>query len=94
MSGYLSNAALSGATNLTTGYLAIYNVGASVLCNGMMTLVNTTGSTWVASGTIGAVTYGWLFGGTKTLGGNLDRVRFSATAGAFNAGSVNIFYEY
>jgi hypothetical protein len=70
---------------------------ASSTCDGIVTLVNITGSTWVATfvggDTTGAVCN--VAGVSKTLSGTLDRIRLTTVGGVntFDAGTINISYE-
>ena len=63
---------------------------------GFLTLVNSGGNTWIASGTcdIGGLGSGFSQG-AKTLSATLDRVRLTTVNGTdtFDAGLVNIIYE-
>ena len=63
---------------------------------GLLTIVNISENTWVASGTFdnGASVAG-MTQGAKALSATLDRVRLTTVNGTdtFDAGSVNIIYE-
>ena len=65
--------------------------------NGIVTLVNVTGNTWVSQSTLGYTgTAGTTMGGgSKALGGVLTRVRITTTIGsdAFDAGTLGVIYE-
>lgn len=65
--------------------------------HGHMIITRVTGNTWVASHSVGAVAGSAgsaVGGGSKTLSGELDRVRFLTSGiNTFDAGQVNIFYE-
>ena len=62
-----------------------------------MTLVNVSGNKCVSSHSIAETATGSSMtgGGTKTLGGVLDRIRLTTVGGTdtFDAGSINILYE-
>ena len=100
-SGYSSGAAyaqsgnLAGAANLTSGLIVANGAAAADILSGNIIITNVSGNTWIASGVISPTTsaYVWMSGGTKTLSATLDRVRVTISAGAFDAGSVNILYE-
>lgn len=103
-SGYLGSAsgvAGGGTTaNFTTGFGLSGDNTAGCLRNGFLTLslMDSSTNTWVASGTNGRsdITRTDLTGGSKVLSGVLDRVRITTVNGTdtFDAGSINIFYEY
>jgi hypothetical protein len=90
----------SATTSSTTG-LVIHGSGAggaSAAVSGHMVLTNVTGNVWVASfigasGTVGLASC--MGGGSKTLGGTLDRLRLTTVGGTetFDAGQLNILYE-
>jgi hypothetical protein len=97
--GYLGSANnYGGATqaNYTTGFGVAF-ANATNLYHGTMVICAMTGNVWVSSHAIGAsgntiASYG---GGTVTLSGILDRIRFTTVNGTdtFDAGSINILYE-
>jgi len=70
---------------------------ASSTCDGILTLVNITGNTWVATFVGGdrVALVCNVAGISKTLSGTLDRIRLTTDGGVntFDAGSVNIMYE-
>lgn len=94
---YSGSSVDSGAASSTSGFI-IRAGAAAVAVSGILTIANVTGNTWV-SGFAGARTDGGVAssntgGGTKALGGTLDRVRITSTStDTFDAGSINILYE-
>ena len=96
-SGYVSYGS-AGASNMstTTGFLTTYAMAASYSMSGKVEICLVSGTTYIASGTLGLVPLnGNISGGTVTLGGVLDRVRITTVGGTdtFDAGSINILYE-
>ena len=96
-SGYVSYGS-GGASNIssTTGFLTTYTMAATYSMSGKVEICLVSGSTYIASGTLGlAPLNGNISGGTVTLGGALDRVRITTVNGTdlFDAGSINIMYE-
>lgn len=101
--GYQASAAFAGTANSTgaaqstAGFPLAASVIAATTISGVMTFVNVSGNIWVgayaAASNNAAGAYSG--GGTKTLAGTLDRIRFTTANGtdAFDAGSVNILYE-
>jgi hypothetical protein len=85
----------SGAT-AANGFLVRLS-NAAFAMTGTVSLHNTSGNTWVATvagGTYNASYAGIIGGGTKTLSATLDRLRvLTSDGGAFDNGSLNIFYE-
>ena len=81
----------------TAGFPLEYTSATTYVAHGIMTIVNTTGNTWVA-----AVSYGGLNGtsnaiagaggGFITIGGTLDRLSIVPSAGNIS-GTFNILYE-
>ncbi len=102
-SGYASYDTVSGTSSETSYSSTVgFGVGGSVSANlvtAIMTLVNFSGTTWIAShcgGMFGSPNaFGACGGGWITLSGALDRVRVTTTNGtdAFDAGTINIMYE-
>ena len=100
-SGYSSGSAyaqagnLTGASNLTSGYIVATGAAAADTVSGNIIIANVGGNTWISSGVLSATTanYVWMSGGSKTLSATLDRVRVTISAGTFDAGSINILYE-
>lgn len=84
----------SSTSTSTAGLVFVGTVVASNTFRGIMTLVNVTGSTWIASGTASG-TGNYSFSGSKTISGALNRVRITTANGTdtFDAGSVNILWE-
>jgi len=91
-----SNLASSTQTqSSTTGYL-IFSSSAPDTRNGVLTLFNFTGNTWISSHTLTNVNTASIVGsGVLALGNTLDRVRITTVNGTdtFDAGSINILYE-
>jgi hypothetical protein len=100
-SGYLGSCGVSttgvATVNITTGFGIYNNIGAATVFSGSMTIMAMGSNLWVASGAYGmSGSVGTMItGGTVTLSGTLDRVRFTTVNGTdtFDAGSVNILYE-
>jgi hypothetical protein len=102
--GYVSSAATStnSPSSATNGILlaGTSGGGAALTYSTVLTLVNISSNTWVAS-TCGGCTnfsasFGPIFGGgtTPNLSGSLDRIRLTTTGtDTFDAGSVNIMWE-
>ena len=99
--GYSSASSVVGATTAATasstaGFLLRSNQAAAVI-SGAVSLILSTGNTWVASGvTIDTSIPGsYTTGGYLALGGSLDRVVLTTVNGTdtFDAGSINILYE-
>ena len=101
-SGYLGSASeIRGSTD-TINFTAGFGISATPVTanvhHGIMTIVNLTGTTWVASvaGGFSDIQYSLAGGGSSgSLGGALDRVRITTVNGTdtFDAGSINIMYE-
>jgi hypothetical protein len=85
----------SAGASSTSG-LVIWQADASLATQGIATIVNITGNTWVFTQTgrlpASNVTTS---GGDKTLSTTLDRVRITTVNGTdtFDAGTINILYE-
>lgn len=94
--GYVSCASSSGGNVASTAGFLLANAGGAVeTSNGSAVLLNPAGNTWVQSGNniLAAATRS--SAGAVTLGGVLDRVRLTSTTGdTFDAGSVNIAWEF
>jgi hypothetical protein len=96
-SGYAStgNTLVSGVsqTNSTSGFVYRGSGGASTY-NGIITVQNITGNTWVCTpiGSNTAASQIFTGSGFIALGGTLDRIAL-VTTDALNGGSVNISYE-
>ena len=86
-----------GITNFTTGFGLGADTRATDVIHGIVTITLLTGNTWTASGWLAQsdTTRSLATAGSVSLGGTLDRIRLTTVAGtaAFDAGSVNIFYE-
>jgi hypothetical protein len=107
-SGYSSNAGSigNGANNtnssgsVTSGFvLHGYAAVAAQNSIGSITLVNISGNTWICSAILAdgtAAVSVHISGGVISLGGVLDRVRLTNVGGAdtFDAGAINIFWEF
>ena len=102
-SGYGSYGVRTGTTGLvgttsTNGYVMVSD-GASSAVAGHIVLTNISGNIWVSShatgSTVSGNNHGQFGGGSVTLGGVLDRIRFTTANGTdtFDAGSINIMYE-
>ncbi len=95
--GFFQNAGASSLTTTTQGFGVFYTQGSVDVQVGTVVLTNVSGNTWISSvnaaNTNGGVAYGG--SGTVTLGGVLDRVRITTSAGTatFDAGSINILFE-
>lgn len=87
--GYISN---SVSNTSTAGFVVRLNSSARA-AYGIMTIVNITGNVWVSSHAVGNTAEGVSGGGVVTLSGTLTRLKLTRTAGNFDAGQVNIFYE-
>lgn len=102
--GYLGGAvAVSSAAgisaNSTVGILISSSIAAATVFHGSMvlSLVVESTNTWVGMTALGAsnTAAAVIGGGSKSLSATLDRIRLTMTNGtdAFDAGTVNIFYE-
>jgi hypothetical protein len=84
-----------GVISSSAGFIINYNAAALSL-SAILTIIRVSGNTWACShsGSLGT-TLSVFGGGTKTLGGALDRVRLTTVNGTdtFDAGAVNIYYE-
>jgi hypothetical protein len=104
-SGYLgacasgSDAAAPNVRQPTNGIQIIAETGgsSSYVRQGTVTFSLVTSNLWVASGVGSESAAGrfWTTGGSIFLGATLDRIRLTTANGtdAFDAGTVNIFYE-
>jgi len=95
-SGWYHSASTISAGVFTTGIGCINTVNASYLYSGLATICNITGNAW--TGTVSIESNGAGGGGgagSISLGGTLDRIRFTTVNGTdtFDAGSINILYE-
>ena len=97
-SGYLSTSAGIDTTSATASATTGFNIktdGAAQVFSGIMTIINITGNSWVASHvgkkSTTTITTG---GGDVALGAVLTAVRITSTStDTFDAGSINILYE-
>lgn len=103
-SGYVASCSFAtisvsstGGQTSTAGF-PILSGNAAYAISGVMTLINLSGNTWVASG-VSANTATTPFtgqhGGTVTLGGALNMLRITTVNGTdtYDAGTINIIYE-
>jgi hypothetical protein len=90
----LGQASNSGGLNSTAGF-SFYTDAAASLSSGIITLINSSGSTWVSSHTGKNSTVLVVIGGGNGTIATLDRIRLTTVNGTdtFDAGSVNILYE-
>lgn len=94
----IPNAAAITTTNFTTGF-GFASASAAHVIHGavVLTLVDATTFTWVASGTLGLSDAAETLttAGSKSTSAALDRVRITTVGGAdtFDAGSINVLYE-
>lgn len=100
--GYTSNTwgAAAPSSNMTlddetSGFGFGYLTSAAAAWDGVLTLVNITGNTWVISGVSTSAVYSGVTAGSKTLSGVLTSIRLTTFGGTntFDAGTVNIMYE-
>lgn len=100
-SGYAGYSVFSYASGVvpvsSTAGIPVFNNAASYNHYGELVLTNISGNTWVASGQfVTAGTQGsTVSGGSIGLAGVLNYLRVVATNGtdAFDAGSINVFFE-
>jgi hypothetical protein len=99
--GYFGGLATITGTN-TSGYAAFSSgfvpLGGATGATraGILSIVNISGNTWVASGTFDdSATTAGLTQGAKSLSGTLDRIRITTVNGTdtFDAGSINLLLE-
>lgn len=96
-SGYLGAGVVigTGGVNHSTGFnIPIGSAADSI--HGAVVLNKITGNTWVVSGTpaLSNTSLSCILGGSKSLGGVLDRVRITNTASnTFDAGTINVSWE-
>lgn len=91
----LGNPTVTGAANSTAGFV-MFQITAAGSAYGHMVLTRITGNTWVSSHMITINTANSRFGsGGKALTNAIDRLRITTVNGtdAFDAGSINIFWE-
>ena len=99
-SGYLGGVVYTGpsaSTSSNTGGWEYNLPNDASTFSGHVTVSNPTGNIWVMSGIVYRSNdgYGWIFAGSKTLSGTLDRIRLTTASGSdtFDNGNVNIFTE-
>ena len=97
-SGYTSSASSGPVVASTAGFIITYTIAATQLRQGLATIANITGNTWVQSSVIGdsTINVGVSVGsGAIALGAALTAVRVTTVNGTdtFDAGSINILYE-
>jgi hypothetical protein len=90
----------ASSANNTTSFSAGFQIAQTGLAAGIeygfLTLVNVTGNTWCAGGTINLSGQAMnSVAGAKTLSGTLTQVSITTVGGAntFDAGTINILYE-
>ncbi len=101
--GYQSTSTAVSTTtgNVTTGIassagMVIHAVNPAYLLSGQMVLINTSGSRWIQSHTLGGNTDTRSGGGHVSLSGLLDRLRFTTVNGTDSydaSGTVTIIFE-
>jgi hypothetical protein len=102
--GYLGattglSASSLATSNATTGIQLDHSSAATAAAirHGAVSFVNISGTSWVASGSLGRsdVTINSLVSYSKTLSNTINRIRLTTVNGTdtFDAGSVNILYE-
>lgn len=97
--GAFNNANVTATLNSTAGFLVTPPMGATSTHSGILSLKRISGNTWVASGAGGGLdgsssNVARSSGGTVTLGGTLDRLRYTTTGtDTFDAGSVNLVFR-
>lgn len=98
-SGYSGHSAATNGTNITSAAGFPVAIGtAGLFFDGVLTLTNVTGNTWMAThqGGLRVSALGIVGGGAGlALGGVLDRVRITSSTGTdtFDAGTINISWE-
>jgi hypothetical protein len=103
--GYVGQIGIAAGTSAgqnlapTTAAQVIYTGTAAVdNCSGVIFIVNQSGNKWLLSGNItrnGTVPQIYVMQASKTLSDVLDRIRFKVDgANSFDAGSINIMWEF
>jgi hypothetical protein len=101
-SGYISSgAATNGGAGSSAQYTNGFGLGGGVaatsIWSGIMTIMNISGNTWVAStsGAYNDASYVSAGGGYVTLSGPLTSIRYTTVGGTstLTAGNTNIMYE-
>lgn len=97
--GVYTNANQTVTVGSTAGFVVTGSQGNTSTHNGILSLKRISGNTWVASGSGGGLdgsgsNVARNSGGTVTLSGTLDRLRYTTTGtDVFDAGSVNIVWR-
>jgi hypothetical protein len=93
--GYDSDVSTRGGdTAVTSGFILTRSSASSSICNGIVTICNCTGNTWISSGNVSESLTVNSSTGSKTLSAKLDRIRLTGGGtNTFDAGQVNIIYE-
>ena len=96
--GYSSNCVYSAQTNTVLQVTAsngiiVANPNNLQTGEGLVTFINSTGNTWIASMALTWAGWGLVGGGSITLDDTLNIVRLTGTGSTFDAGSINIMYE-
>lgn len=95
--GFLAPTTLATASS-TAGFITRNARTASSVYSGAAYITNLSGTAWVVNGGFAAAAAtenAFFSGGIASLGGTLDRIRFTTVSGTdtFSAGSINILYE-
>ena len=92
--GYDSDVSTRGGdTAVTTGFILTRSSASSSICNGIVTICNCNGNTWISSGNVVESSTVNSSTGSKSLSATLDRIRLNGGGDTFDAGQVNIMYE-
>ena len=92
--GYDSDVSTRGGdTAVTTGFILTRSSASSSICNGIVTICNCNGNTWISSGNVVESSIVNSSTGSKSLSATLDRIRINGGGDTFDAGQVNIMYE-
>ena len=92
--GYDSDVSTRGGdTAVTTGFILTRSSSSSSICNGIITICNCNGNTWISSGNVVESSTVNSSTGSKSLSATLDRIRLNGGGDTFDAGQVNIMYE-
>jgi hypothetical protein len=96
VSGGTGTNTASNNTSSTTGmlYMGTSSTAAETV-TGLFTICLISSNIWVGAGVSSQASTTYTGSGVITLGGTLDRIRFTTTNGTdtFDAGSINILYE-
>lgn len=97
-SGYVSSCAIAGGTSAatsTSGFLSSSGASATDTASGNLIINNISTNTWVESGNLTRADKISCSGGYVALGAVLTAIRITTTGtDTFDAGSVNILYEF